>query len=131
MTANQETQEERPELLEYVGPLDKMAIYPLYLARCECLDLGMAHYVQDYTGKPIRIYDYAVVDHTIADEKYIVVAFFYKDKSHIALMDYYEEAHQILESFKEQLKRGYGVLMTPYWKRSPAGAWDLFLKPTI
>ena len=123
MGTAQETQEKRPRLFEHVTILQRIPDRD----RCPCL---IFHDVVDYLGEPLRIYEWLILDRPIWDEKYIFVAFLYKGRNHRALMNYNEETHQLLESFKEKFRQGYGVLLTPYLNRAPEG-WYLLLKPAV
>jgi len=130
MSTAEETREKRPELFERVDLVDRMPLYPSNLAKCPCVK--SPHEILDYIGEPLRIYEWVILDRPIWNEnqKVIIFAFIYKGKNHWALMNYNEETHQLLESFKEKFRQGFGVLLTPYWNRTPKGL-KLLLKPAV
>jgi len=126
MNTTEEAQEKRPALFERVEYVDREPLNPRDLVRCPCLRLP--HDVDDYEGNLIRVYDWAILERPIWGDKDIIIAFIFKGISHWATMTYKEETHRLLESFQEKFRKGYGVLMTPYWEETPQG-YKLLLKP--
>ena len=122
----QKAQEKGPELFERVEPIDRRPLIPFNLTRCPCLMLP--HDLDHWEGRLLRVYDWAILDRPIDDDKYIIIAFIFEGISHWAYMTYKEETHRLLESFQEKFRQGYGILMTPYWQKAPQ-AYKLLLKP--
>ena len=136
MSIAQEAQEKQPKLLEPIGWSYYMRGRPLYLTsldllRCSC---ARGHHIlhYDFANKPLRVYDYAIIKRPVEKGKwhFIVIAFFWQGEHHRAIMGYDEEAHQLLESFKEKFRRRFGVLLTPYWQETPKGV-RFILKPAV
>ena len=115
--ATQEAQEKLPAKFEMVYSIDRKPL-SIYEAS-NCPTCRKAHHLSDFKANfpiALRVYDYAILDFPLEDKKYIIINFIWQGTSHRAFTHYYEDIHNLLESYREQLKEGYGVLLTPYWR---------------
>ena len=122
MSATQETRTEgqEQEILRSRHPLD--------FVKCPCF--GITHYVSEFNKQPLRVYDYAILQHPRKRKKYIIIAFVFKDESHWAIMAYNKERHRLLKSFEEKFKQELDVLLTPRWEtffveRRHGAIWEM------
>ena len=90
----------------------------------ECPTCKESHHMAEFKGKRIRIYDWSIVLLPARNERYIVLAFMWEGKSHLAYMGYDEVVSYKLSMYNEKFRKGYGVLFTPadkFWEVSLQG----------
>ena len=113
------TTQEEEKIAPAVGDLTFLGPFPTGWYIYECPTCKKSHEVWEFKGKRIRIYDWSIVHLPAERERYIVIAFMWEGKSHLAYMDYDKVARDKLSKFNKKFRQGFGVLFTPtdkFWE---------------
>ena len=103
--------------MEKLDPLDTILLTPGQVSKCRC---RLSHAVRDFCDEPIRVFDWAILETPLYNERYLILAFNAPERkgerhgrAYVAYMAYDEETRRLLESLTEKFREGYGALLTP------------------